>query len=405
MALDFAAGCLGGCAGIVVGYPLDTVKVHMQTQDYRNPKYKGTLHCLRTLIMKESVMGLYRGMTSPMAGVAVVNAIVFGVYGQAQKYMADSERLSYHFLAGLTAGIAQAPICSPIELAKTRMQLQSAKGRKFSGPLECLKHIYKSEGYRGVFNGMGITFLREAPSFGVYFLTYEALTQSKEPISTFRMLLAGGLAGTASWTVSYPLDVIKSRMQAESRSRYSSPLDCFRQSVSAEGYGCLYRGLNSTILRAFPTNAATFAVVAWTFRIFGEQRHETPSSEEKFKSRYESFVENWNTFLENGNLLWQTYCSTEPIIAVGWMLRDTSLAYHHDGPGRHWSRFDMSDQRTRESFEITKVQVNHKEENEKNKTENTDDNNVTMDNTCKLQCSINASKANDIPSIMMIEPI
>lgn len=39
----------------MVGYPLDTVKVHMQTQDSRNPKYRGTWDCLRTILAKESV--------------------------------------------------------------------------------------------------------------------------------------------------------------------------------------------------------------------------------------------------------------------------------------------------------------------------------------------------------------
>jgi len=39
----------------MVGYPLDTVKVHMQTQDCRNPKYRGTWDCLRTILAKESV--------------------------------------------------------------------------------------------------------------------------------------------------------------------------------------------------------------------------------------------------------------------------------------------------------------------------------------------------------------
>lgn len=46
---------IAGCAGIVVGYPLDTVKVHMQTQDCRNPKYRGTWDCFRTILANESV--------------------------------------------------------------------------------------------------------------------------------------------------------------------------------------------------------------------------------------------------------------------------------------------------------------------------------------------------------------
>ncbi|KAL7286492.1 hypothetical protein TKK_0019229 [Trichogramma kaykai] len=290
MALDFFAGCLGGCAGIVVGYPLDTVKVHIQTQDHRSPKYRGTWHCFRTLVARESVSGLYRGMSSPMAGVAVVNAIIFGVYGQTHKYLNEGpmgstlgDGLSSHFLAGAAAGMAQAPVCSPIELAKTRLQLQggSVNSPRHAGPAQCLRHIYRSEGFRGVFGGLGITLAREIPSFGVYFATYEALTKSDRQISTPHMLLAGGTAGTVSWIVSYPLDVVKSRLQADSEGRYSGALDCFRKSVQAEGWICMVRGLNSTIIRAFPTNAATFAVVTWTMRLFDESAQSQPRQQQQ----------------------------------------------------------------------------------------------------------------------------
>lgn len=342
--LDFFAGCLGGCAGIMVGYPLDTVKVHMQTQDSRNPKYRGTWDCLRTIVAKESVSGLYRGMSSPIAGVAVVNAIVFGVYGHTQRHLSEPDRLSAHFLAGASAGLAQTPVSSPIELAKTRLQLQSSSQSDTRGPMHCLRNIYKQEGYRGVFKGLSITFLREGPSYGVYFVTYEVLTKtsSKQPISTPHMLLAGGLAGTASWVISYPIDVIKSRIQAESSDRYSGALDCLKKSVRAEGYSCLYRGLNSTILRAFPTNAATFAVVTWTFRLFGDQSNEVPQTEEiaskasmQTKNRttkgYESFVSKWNVFFDgisrNNNFV--TSYSIGSFLPISGLMPDNNACLVH----------------------------------------------------------------------------
>lgn len=214
-------------------------------------------------------------MSSPIAGVTAVNAIIFGVYAQVQKWSLNQNNLSTHFLAGAIAGLAQSPISSPLELVKTRLQLQdnhSGKdGKKMLGAVDCLRDIYRRAGLKGIFKGFGITTLREAPGFGLYFCTYEALTRtnSNQPISTIHMLIAGGLAGTTSWIFTYPIDVIKSRLQADVNSKYIGAMDCLKKSLIEEGTVCLFKGLNSTIIRAFPTNAATFAVVHWTFRFFG----------------------------------------------------------------------------------------------------------------------------------------
>lgn len=256
-----------GCAGVIVGHPFDTIKVHLQTQDARNPMYRGTYHCLKTLVAQNGITGLYRGISSPLAGVAAINAIVFGVYGNVQRRSSDPDSLRSHFFAGALAGFAQSILCSPMELAKTRIQLLG-----HGSPLKCIKDIHKSEGLRGVFKGYGITVLREIPGFSSYFVTYEILTRNENnvPVSTIHMLFAGGFAGTVSWVMTYPVDVIKSRLQSDGMqgpAKYKGAVDCLKKSISSEGYGFLTRGLTSTILRAFPMNAACFTVVTWTFRL------------------------------------------------------------------------------------------------------------------------------------------
>ncbi|XP_044267250.1 mitochondrial basic amino acids transporter [Tribolium madens] len=263
MALDFVAGCIGGCAGVIVGHPLDTIKVHLQTQDAKNPKFTGTVDCFRKLVTKDGLRGLYRGMTSPLAGVAAINAIVFGVYGNTQRSL-NPETLQSSLIAGATAGFFQSFLCSPMELAKSRLQVAKSP----SGPLDCLRKIYRGEGVRGLFRGLNSTILREIPAFGSYFLTYEFLTRSDDnrPVSTGNMLLAGGISGMVSWIIVYPIDVVKSRFQIDNT--YKNSLDCLRKSVSSEGYNFLYKGLSPTLLRAFPVNAATFAVVTWTVRLY-----------------------------------------------------------------------------------------------------------------------------------------
>ena len=84
------------------------------------------------------------------------------------------------------------------------------------------------------------------------------------------MLLAGGLAGALSWVVVYPLDVAKSRLQAQGgeggRVRYYGFVDCLRKSVAEEGMGVLWRGLGVTMCRAFIVNAVVFGAYESTLR-------------------------------------------------------------------------------------------------------------------------------------------
>lgn len=272
--MDFLAGCIGGAAGVLVGHPFDTVKVRLQVQSVDRPLYRGTFHCFQSIIRQESVLGLYKGIGSPMMGLTFINAIVFGVQGNTMRLLGQDTPTN-QFLAGAAAGAIQCVICCPMELSKTRMQMQGTGMRKsstkklYKNSLDCLTRIYQREGLRGVNRGMVTTLIRETPGFGVYFWAYDVLTRTlgcepEDPYMIPKLLFAGGMAGIASWLSTYPVDVIKSRLQADGVGgvhRYSSIADCVRQSVQKEGYMVFTRGLTSTLLRAFPVNAATFATV------------------------------------------------------------------------------------------------------------------------------------------------
>lgn len=70
-----------------------------------------------------------------------------------------------------------------------------------------------------------------------------------------------------SWLFLYPIDVVKSRFQADESGRYRNVLDCVIKSHREEGIRVFTQGLGSTMLRAFPTNAVTFFTVEWVFRL------------------------------------------------------------------------------------------------------------------------------------------
>lgn len=240
---------------------------------------------------KESIRGLYRGMSSPMAGVAAINATVFGVYGSVQRHSPNPNSYGTHFLAGSAAGLIQSLICAPVELAKTRLQLQSnVTGAKiFKGPLQLLNNIYRSGGIRGVFKGVTITALRDIPGYSLYFVSYEYVIRAKSDPGLLYTSFAGGMAGIFSWLFTFPIDVIKSRLQADGmtnrKPNYNGIVDCVRKSYQNEGRRVFFRGCSATLLRAFPMNAVCFVVVANTLKYFDNEPLGRPNS--KLSNEYQ----------------------------------------------------------------------------------------------------------------------
>lgn len=99
--------------------------------------------------------------------------------------------------------------------------------------------------------------------------------RKSETPSGFYTLMAGGLAGTFSWIISIPVDVVKSRLQVDGidgKPKYKGALDCTMKSYQAEGMKFFTRGLTSTLLRAFPMNAVCFFVVSYVMRTFSNPK-------------------------------------------------------------------------------------------------------------------------------------
>ncbi|VDP13251.1 unnamed protein product [Heligmosomoides polygyrus] len=270
-AIDFFAGCLGGAAGVLAGHPLDTVKVRLQMQNPNSKLYTGTWHCFKTIIKKEGTAGLYKGLSSPLASLTAINAIVFGAHGSICREFSQPDSLRAHFFAGCAAGMMQSIIATPSERLKLLIQIQmDAANTRYQSPLHAARSIVAKHGYSSLFRGFLATLIRDCPAFGIYFASYEWMSRSMskdgkmESLTGPQLLLAGGAAGMLSWLFNYPTDVIKTRFQT---SKYTSYMHCIQSTYREGGMRMFYTGLGSTLLRAFPSNAATFFTVEWTYRL------------------------------------------------------------------------------------------------------------------------------------------
>jgi len=131
------------------------------------------------------------------------------------------------------------------------------------GTTDCVKKVYASAGIRGVYRGFMVTTLRDTPTFGVYFSSYEWIKRwwcRNYKSQQTGMFISGGVAGVLGWLATYPLDVIKSRLQTDrlDRPKYSGIIDCTKKSYHQEGWKFFFKGLGPTLARAFIVNGTTF---------------------------------------------------------------------------------------------------------------------------------------------------
>ena len=77
-AIDFFSGSVGSIVNVLVGLPLDTVKVKMQMYPHL---YGGPFHCFRSTYRKYGFRSLYAGMWPALAADVSEKSVLFCAYG------------------------------------------------------------------------------------------------------------------------------------------------------------------------------------------------------------------------------------------------------------------------------------------------------------------------------------
>ncbi|XP_039281886.1 mitochondrial basic amino acids transporter isoform X4 [Nilaparvata lugens] len=285
---DFGAGWFAGVCGLIVGHPLDTIKVRQQAH------CKGSCDIFASILRRDGVLGFYKGMFMPLVSAGVMNSVYFGCYGNSLRALAhyrgehpkrhccdvvegEGGKLSttyryYHwdvFLSGCVAGLVTTVGLCPVELSKIQLQTQTGKVSQadhsrrpviYSGTWDFLLKTFKAGGVRNLFVGLVPMLVRDPLASGLYMLLYVRVLECFPEKSMLGILIAGANAGIWSWAVVVPVDVVKSRIQADNAQspKYKGMWDCVKKSYKEDGARVFVRGFWVTVLRAMPVNAAVF---------------------------------------------------------------------------------------------------------------------------------------------------
>ena len=308
------SGVLAGSVSTILLLPLDNIKVRLQVNE-GNGKFKkerkrfASIRILRGVIRHEGFQGLYQGLSPAVLGSAVSWGGFFFVYESFKKGLRNRKEPKHdndvslssfeNFQLACASGAVMVFLTNPIWLIKLRMQLQMKRSserlqgaqKPYNGIIHAAQTIVKEEGFLGLYKGTGPALLLTSHG-GVQFVVYEALrkhfhytraqreTDGKVSPVLVRLekslgyLTMGAIAKVVASTTTYPLQVVKSRMQQRSefvevdsegnvsvvKRKYSGLLKTGRRIWQNEGVGGFFKGCIPNAIRVAPSAAVTFVV-------------------------------------------------------------------------------------------------------------------------------------------------
>ncbi|XP_030322371.1 mitochondrial coenzyme A transporter SLC25A42 isoform X1 [Calypte anna] len=239
--------------------------------------------------LNEGFWSLWRGNSATMVRVIPYAAIQFcaheeykqllgSYYGFQGKALTPFPR----FIAGSLAGTTAAMLTYPLDMVRARMAVTPKE--MYSNIVQVFIRISREEGLKTLYRGFTPTILGVIPYAGLSFFTYETLKKlhadhsGKLQPSPPERLLFGACAGLIGQSASYPLDVVRRRMQTAGvmGHTYSSILLTMQEIIREEGLiRGLYKGLSMNWVKGPIAVGISFTTFDLTQILLRKLQHST----------------------------------------------------------------------------------------------------------------------------------
>lgn len=245
---ELLAGAVAGALAKTIIAPLDRTKIIFQTTHSKPFSWMAVNEELRRIVKDEGFAKLWRGHSATLSRVIPYAAIQFATFDALKRKIPKPPQWHELWLAGATAGAVSVGCTYPLDLMRARMAVGHHHGTVFVNLLS----VYREHGIKTWFRGLNPTLLGILPYAGVSFASFETLKRKvrehkhNEDLTTFDRLSCGALAGFIAQSITYPLDIVRRRMQTESlynNPRYQNTWISLRTIIAEEGYRALFKAL------------------------------------------------------------------------------------------------------------------------------------------------------------------
>ena len=290
---DLAAGGIAGAISRTIVSPLERLKILFQLDRSPNgsrPTGAATgksvprrriWGSLVRIYQVEGVLGYFKGNGTNVIRIVPYSAVQFATYEGVKRLLMrnipilhdDSTLLK--LISGALAGTASVMFTYPLDLVRTRLSLPNNHSVN-RGISYCIRQVYVNEGgILALYRGLVPTIVGIAPYVALNFTTYESLKifiserqNYDHELPVLVRLGCGGVSGAVAQSCTYPLDVIRRRMQVAyidtSHKANIGWIELAQHLYRTEGLIAFYRGILPNLLKVIPAISISFVTYEYS---------------------------------------------------------------------------------------------------------------------------------------------
>merc|ERR1711924_338774 len=156
----------GGMAAFVVEmltYPLTVAHTRLTSDMAKDGSraYKGLADCCVRTVKTEGVGAMYRGLGVSLTGIIPFYAVSFPLFEALSEAMPDG--VCGRLAAGAVSSACAAVLVFPSDTVRRKLAVSGTQtGKRYRGTAHCIKHVYRKEGARGFYKGLGLQLMKVA---------------------------------------------------------------------------------------------------------------------------------------------------------------------------------------------------------------------------------------------------
>jgi len=167
MAISTLSGGLARIWAVTLVSPLELVRTKMQAQKM---SFIDVRKALVFTVKTDGISGLWKGLSATLLRDVPFSAVYWPCY----EYLRPTEfNLGESFAAGAVAGSLASTVTLPMDVIKTRFQLELGERGVPKKNFEVVREILAAQGWRGLFSGLVPRLLKVAPACAIMISSYE----------------------------------------------------------------------------------------------------------------------------------------------------------------------------------------------------------------------------------------